>query len=139
MSAIRSKHEVKTILDFSDVKNTQIYIKQSLKTAEFNQIHYHDNGIGVVYVDHEIQVGMYKITLLLNCSRDAKLLKDYGRFSITISEYEQGSRKSIDLKRDRRFKHQSWIDYNENEQLNISKLTDIIIYCNRLNRLKSFL
>lgn len=135
MSAIKSKYEHKTILDFSDKKVTRNSIQKSLRQAEFIQTYYENSGVSLTYIDNEIIVGMYKIRLFLDVVDGAKKLRDYGRFQISI----QGGSKWINLTRDSRFKSQTWIKSNENNQLNISHLVDIILHCQRLDKLKSFL
>lgn len=85
---------------------------------------------------NEIRVGMYTITLELplDGSFNWHRLREYGDFQISICDT-----KLIDLKRDVRFKDQSWVSHNFFGQLRIKHLIDIISYVHRLNKLKAFL
>lgn len=140
MSAIRSKHKLK-VLDFSDESVTKNIIKQALNSNEFIAIFCDDNGIDLpYYTDYEIKIGIYNITLFLDYSKskNAKLLKDYGKFGISINESTSKGIRWINLSKDVRFKNQKWVTNNSKYKLSISKLLEIILYCKRLNNLKSF-
>lgn len=138
MSAIKTKHESRTILDLSNSKRLskhQAY--KLLRTTEFPE------RIGLSYMDYSIRVGMYVINLhLINTrfDRPAKHLKDYGNFYITINEVNVREKySSINLNRDIRFTGQDWISANNTFSLRSYHLADIIVYCQRLNALKAFL
>lgn len=141
MSAIKCKHECKTLLDFSDTKRvSKNLVKQSLRKAEMPSYHSCDNEL--IHTDYDIIVGMYRIRLKLFLSDQNKSktkLKDYGSFYIEVSEpYEEpGRRKIIWTESDRRFKSQNWSCRRNNMRIN--DLVNAIIYCNRLNNLKAFL
>ncbi len=137
MSASKSKYEHREILNFSTGKVTKNSILRSLRKADFIQEYYNESGISLVYVNNEIKIGMYKICFDLNVVDKAKKLKQYGKFGIYI--YEGKSFLPIDLDKDSRFRSQPWIHDNRENKLTMSRLTDIILYCKRLDKLKSFL
>ena len=138
MSAIRTKHESRTILDLSNSKRLSKY--QAYKLLRATEFH---ERIGQSYIDYNIKIGMYVINLHLISTKfdaPAKYLKDYGNFYISIHEVNvRGKYSSINLNRDIRFVGQNWLQPNNNYNLRAYHLADVIIHCQRLNALKAFL
>lgn len=139
MSIVKSKYEERTILDFSKGKYSKNYIRNSLSQADVREVA--SDPTRTTFIENFIKVGMYEIQLGLRGmpTPDRTHLKDYGGFYINILEPKQTAYKMIDLTRDERFKHQSWIKSNTYAKLNMVNLTDIIMYLKRLDNLKLFL
>jgi len=127
----------KTILNFSDGKVTRSKLRKSLSAAKFIPSVCRGEGLRFSFVDNEILVGMYKIRILLNWEKEGQFLRNYGGFQIRV--YQGDEEQEIDLDSDRRFNFQSWIYLNQNSKLKIKHLAEIILYCQRLNKLKAFL
>jgi hypothetical protein len=135
MTAIKITTEHKTILDFSG-KVSKNQIVQKIRDAEFLEFKYNDMNKCRTYMSYNIKIGIYTVYIdLCHTPSCAKKLKDYGTFCVRIYE---GNRE-VNLRRDARFKHQSWVQLNNKFQLRITNLVDTITYCNRLNNLKAFL
>ncbi len=135
MCLIKVTKETRTILDFSKSNVSKNLVRKSLRQAEVvAQTRLHDS---LICIENYIRVGMYDISLLLMPYPNKKRLKDYGRFAISIRE--AGKNHPISLSRDRRFKNQYWINPNRKTELLVKNLTDIIIHCNRLDKMKIFL
>lgn len=146
MSAVKCKHEYKTLLDFSKTERrvSKNLVKQMLRQAELPS--YRNSGNEIIYTNYEINVGMYHIHLLLNADEFVAQtkLKDYGSFSFELTEEILGQPKNeydmrnvIWVERDSRFKHQYWSD--RNKSIRINDLVNMIIHCKRLSNLKAFL
>jgi hypothetical protein len=92
---------------------------------------------------NRIKVGMYMIQLWFSdrdTSRNRRKLKEYGKFNIHIyEECASGDYRLIRLNRDVRFNNQYWASLNKKSGLMANSLTDAIVHCNRLSRLKAFL
>ncbi len=140
MTAIRSKFESRTILDFSNGKYSKNKIKQALSQCEVvNILEGEDRDEWLIY-DNQIKIGMYTITLHLpfDCPSTCSKLKDYGDFEISI--YDTSSKeRSINLQKDSRFRDRYWVSQNFFGKLRIKHLIDAITYCKRLDKLKAFL
>lgn len=137
MSAIKTRHEHKTILDLSNSKRlSEGQARRLLRVTEFLE------GTSPQFIDYNIKVGSYFIHLhLINASgKPACHLKDYGDFYISINEVNaRGKYSTIKLNRDYRFSDQYWISVNSRFQMRTKHLADVIILCQRLNNLKAFL
>lgn len=143
MSVLKCKHECKTLLDFTNTKRlSKNMIKNRLRKAELNS--YRRDKSGAVHrITYDILVGIYLVRLGLNSDvlNEKRKLRDYGSFSITIMElthieilgcsgfYPVSDNSNL-------FKSQYWFD---NNQIRIKDLVNAIIYCHKLNKLKSFL
>ena len=139
MSAIKSRREHQIILDFSDNKITKSFIQQALRTTRFSQFYYQSGSVGLVFIDHEIKIGNYIIELVLDRCNNASMLRDYGRFSVNIWETINDELKmKINLMRDNKFKITSWAELADKNRLNMGHLTQIILHCKRLSRLKCY-
>lgn len=139
MSVSRVKHENKVILDFSDCRISKNSITQSLRDVEVLGT-YHDDKTLDTIIDNEIKIGMYSIVLLLNSSTlnfNVRHLRQCG--PLTIRLYENSTGREINLNKDYRFKTQNWAKKNFEGQIKIKDLIEAIIYCNRLDKMKSFL
>jgi hypothetical protein len=143
MSLVKAKQEARAILDFSKGKISKNSIKESLRKTEVVEVCSHEDG-GYVMIDNYIKVGMYKIHLTMNGipTPDKTRLKDYGCFRVAI--YETNSKvskldKHINEKHDKRFKDQYWVKLNCQGKLRIKNLVDVIIFTNRLDKLRMFL
>lgn len=143
MSAIKCRQENKTLLDFSDTNKrvSKNLVKQLLRKADLPS--YQRDDANITHINHDIVVGIYKIRLSLNNELDTQKnkLKQYGNFSFTIMELTNSGEKYggayvLLPPRDKLFKNQYWY---YNNKLRINDLANAIIYCNRLNHLKSFL
>jgi hypothetical protein len=136
MSVGKGKLESRTILDFSRSKISKNYIKNSLRSVKLSDFNLYENTI--TYINNEIKIGMYNIRLHFidraPIYQDKRPLKDCGKFNINIREAK--SEEDINLSRDKRFKDQYWLG---DESMKINTLTDVIMYCSRLNDLKPFL
>ncbi len=140
MTAIRSKFESRTILDFSSGKYSKNKIKQALRQCEvINILEGEDRDEWMIY-DNHIKVGMYTIALNLpfDCPSTYRKLRDYGDFEISI--FDTSSKEHcINLQKDSRFKDRYWVSHNFFGKLRIKHLIDIIAHCKRLDKLKAFL
>jgi len=132
MSLCKLQYEYRTILDFSEKNVSRNLVRTSLTKTEVLGLHNIESEL--MYIENEIKIGMYRIRLLLS-KLDAKHLREYGSFKIKI--YQADS--CINLHRDKRFNIQPWVDKNEENNLRVKDLVDVILYCNRLNNLSSFL
>ena len=133
MTASKTIHEYRTILDFSNKVSKNI-IKQSLQNAEVLSICPDKNS--VTYIENEIKVGMYTVHLHLhNYETNIRNLRGHGRFSISIHQTGNTQANYLESK----FKDQPWVKRNDKADLRIQDLINIIYYCNRLNQLKIFL
>lgn len=143
MSVSKVKHKYQTILDFSDQHLTKTKIKRSLSSVIIQSLYKSDNNIlsdEMICIENEIKVGMYKICLILSPSIQRftnHKLKDFGNFTIQLYELNK-TPKEINLKKDNRFKEQSWTN-KLNLGLKVNDLANIICYCQRLDKLKAFL
>lgn len=136
MSASKVKHESNTILNLqswgiSKHKVTKILRQAVLPDCKFQGSH-------VVYFDNRIEVGMYRIDLILDHFKSGSHLKDYGRFSVKIFERVREGYFELRPYKDDRFVDCLWLARNENNQLTITDLTEIILRCAELDRLKLF-
>lgn len=135
MTAIRTTIEHKTILDFSDSRNSHNYVMNKLRSAEFLEFKSSRKGVRT-YLNYNIKVGIYTIFVdLFHTQSCAKKLKDYETFCIRVSE----GNKEINITRDDRFSSESWVKINKKLSLNTSNLAEAIVFCSRLNSLKCFL
>lgn len=137
MTALRIEEQPKTILDFSGLKSSKNRVRLDLQQCQINNIIENESGELTIF-RNEIKVGMYRIVLALppDSPADCSRLKDYKDFEVLIYDDEDAS---INLKKDKRFKDQYWVQYNFFGKLRASHLIDIILYCQRLNRLSAFL
>ena len=150
MTVIKCKQEYRALLDFSGTERlTKNSVKKLLLNSEVCSYKRIDDQI--IYSTYEVNVGMYKIRLLLDlapyyrefdtpkiseCSSN-KMLADCGTFYIELYEKYNDSYKHIATDKDNRFKKEYWSPYFKG--MHINDLTNIILYCNRLHQLKVFL
>jgi hypothetical protein len=142
MSLVKSKQEFRTILDFSKGKLSKNKIKNSLREAEV--LEYTQHGDAISFVTNDIQIGMYQIRLCfysVNAEQSRNRLKEYGGFRVAIYERHRRSNaiQHINLDKDKRFNGQYWTKINKGYNLRMKHLVDIIMFTNRLNKLKMFL
>lgn len=138
MSTKKGKQEIRTILDFSQGKISKNSVRKALRQVVVEDVLDSETDVKLIY--NVIKVGPYKIHLRFPfLSETNKKLKEYGKFKIVVSEMNRDVESAINLSSDRRFKTQYWISHNENFQMLMKTLADVIVYCGRLNRLKSFL
>ena len=100
--------------------------------------------VGELFLENDIIVGMYQIRLFFNhreVGQHRTRLRDYGGFRIAIYERTRKGTvlHNINLNKDSRFKHETWIDLNKDCNVRIKNLVDIIILLQRLNSLRMFL
>ena len=159
MSVHNIKYEYRTILDFSQEKVSKVNIRKKLSIVEVVDIEipYQKNregyikitdGSDLIYIRNEIQIGMYRVRLLVSsryCTkngysykRDTHNLRDYGGFKVKIFQIGSRSTYEIDLDRDIIFKKNGWRKKNMNNKLRISDLADIILHCHRLHNLRAY-
>ena len=142
MSADRRNYQYKTILDFTNPRLSKNFITQSLRRTNF-VCSISDEHTGIVtHVEPEVKVGMFKIHLVLSpTSRDSnfKNLRNYGKFYIKIYELSSRGEKEINSFRDPLFKKQYWASKNFKSWLKIKDLINIIMYLNKIDKLKAFL
>ena len=136
MTVMKTKSELRTILDFSTGKCSKNYIRNSLRNCSITNLCENENERTLYF--NEIKIGMYSIMLLLPFDSSTKWnkLRDYGDFEVKIYDSKTSA---IDLKKDGRFNNQYWVHKNCFGQLRIKHLVDIITYCYRLNNLNAFL
>lgn len=144
MSLVKGKQEFRTILDFSFNKISKNRIKQSLRQAEVLEVIQQEESSICTFVENDIIVGMYQIRLFFNhreVGQHRTRLRDYGGFRIAIYERTRKGTvlHNINLNKDSRFKHETWIDLNKDCNVRIKNLVDIIILLQRLNSLRMFL
>lgn len=138
MSLAKSKHETKTILDFSD-NITRNKIIQSLRKVDV--INYKiDRDKKYIFFSNHIKIGLFKIRLVISSPNDGIVrnkLKDYGGFSIVINGYE----KPISQETQSYIRKCNWfkVNYKLSYQMRIKNLVEIIIQLQRLSRMQSFL
>jgi hypothetical protein len=136
MTAIKITTEHKTILDFSDGKVSRNHITNKVRCADFLEFTHNDKYDMRTYLSYDIKIGIYTVYVdLLHTASCAKKLKDYGTFCVRI--FEGG--KEVNLKRDVRFRTQSWAKDSNKFKMRIPHLVEAIMFCNRLNHLKAFL
>src|SRR5574337_50905 len=132
MTAIRVHEEHQTVLDFSNGKHSKNKIKRTLGECKFRWME--EDTLFI----NKIKVGMYSIELFSFENPPGYLkLKDCQSFDISIRE--SNSSKDIPLDRDPRFRNQYWVNYNSAGKLRMKHLVDVIIHCQRLDRLKAVL
>ena len=137
MTAIKAKSQDRVILDFSAGKCSKNRVKQALRQCDvINWDEGKEDRNELTIYENQIKVGMYTIHLELpfDTPEGWRKLRDYGDFQVTISDG-----RTIDLKRDGRFKNQYWVSQNFFGKLRIKHLIDIITHCHRLNKLRAFL
>lgn len=149
MTAIKSRIAFRTILDFSNENVTKSLVRRELRETNVPEAELNDQTI--TYINNQIQVGMYTILLVFPDSSQSieegnlrSRLREYGDFLIRISEnspvMDQGKKydflQEIDITRDRRFRTQRWSHYST---FNMTDLTEVIMYCHRLDSVKAFL
>lgn len=139
MSASKIKHEFRTVLHVN-YKLTKTKVVKLLRDTDILLIE--ENGPTAVYIDNQIDIGMYIIRLLLNRNyikrSNPQRLRDYGEFNIRIYEKNRSNLIEIDIFKNSLFSDLDWVQRNENKSLKINDLIAAIIYCNRLDRLKAF-
>lgn len=139
MTAIRSHEEPRTVLDFSQGKSSKNKIKQALTDCTLASL-VEDQDYEVTLYLNQIKVGMYSIVLQLPYDLEGtRKLKDFKDFEISIYDSEDVRTSRINLKKDPRFKDQYWVPLNFFGKLKVKHLTDVVVYCQRLDRLKAFL
>ncbi len=141
MSAIKSKQESRTVLNFDVNLPTKDQIKKVLDDIEVTDLYYSKDVGDVTFIDNDIIVGMYKIQLLFYSptTNSKQKLKNRNKFKISLFERNSFGDKRINLAKDSRFNLCSWIKLNEKYQLSTEDLSEIICMCHRLNILKIFL
>jgi hypothetical protein len=131
MTSIRTTVEHKKILDFSQEKISKSFVKRTLKSTKFNCI---ERRVGVsALIFNHITVGMYSIQLILEARGGLK------NFSAYIKDNPAPHQGFINIRKDSRFNNQYWSTLIQDCKLNVDNLVDIIMYCHRLDRLKTFL
>lgn len=131
MTAIKIQNKV--TLDFSNKKVTKHSIRQALRYTEMYYMDPLDKGKTIYNI---IKVGIYNIHLIFDPSKietGFNKLRNYGKFTIFISD----KKSKIDLNHDSKFNNQYWI--KNISHLRINNLIDVILYCNRIDKLKLFL
>jgi hypothetical protein len=159
MSTHKIKYEYRTILDFSGEKLNKTNIKKMLNSTEVVDVEIplkrsregyikitEDNDL--IYIRNEINVGMYKIRLLVSSryqtksghsyKKDTHHLKEYGGFKIQIFQIGSRSIYEIDLDKDSKFRRNGWRKKNMQGELKSDDLTDIIMFCHRLHNLRAY-
>ncbi len=136
MSISKVSHEFRTIMNVGSKKVSAYKIKKILR--ETNVLSYERGGHKATAIDNQIDIGIYRIILLLDQSDEATKLRDYGRFKIRVFERFPTRQEEINLKRDYRFKGYEWIQRNEDNKFCISDLVQAILTCNKLDALKVF-
>lgn len=136
MSAVKVKHESRTILNLS--QNVLSYsgvekILRDTKVSCFERL-----GNVCLSIDNQINIGMYTIRLELSRKEAAEKLRDYGRFSIRIFENGRDGLREVNLKKHEIFRERSWVQRNQEEQFRISDLVEVILLCRRLHNLRAF-
>lgn len=138
MTAIRIQY--KTILDFSNQNINKSQVARAIKTVQLCSSSKEDE-FSVYYND--IVVGMY-IVRLFGAPRSELGTKKWENFGFYI--YEAGNSdirafdKWINLRKNPLFNQQYWASSEGNISAIKSKdIVNIIMHCNRLNSLKSFL
>lgn len=140
MTVIRAKNERRIVLDFSDDKLSKNKIKQALRDLEISILEYSPENNTNTFIQNEIKVGMYIISVCLgdmNIQSDKYKLRDFGIMNVSIRE--NNSFSPIDVYQDGRFKKQYWCQTYPVNGLKIKHLVDIIHHCRRLDNLKIFL
>jgi hypothetical protein len=137
MSVVKGKTDYRVVLDFSNEKCSKNKVKMALRKAEILNLQFEQYGHTCTRIQNIIKIGMYTIRLWLpgDTPQSWNKLKDYGDFEIDLYD----TSKSIDMTKDSRFKGQYWSNMNFFGKLRIKHLIDIIMHCNRLNRLSAFL
>lgn len=136
MSAIKSEHEFRTIINIKSNKISEYKVKKILR--ETNVLSWESTAQKFTSIDNQIDIGIYRISLILNDKPFAKKLKDYGKFTIRIFELYPGTETEIDLRKDYRFKKYEWIRKNECGSFCINDLVKAILDCHKLDSLKIF-
>lgn len=139
MTAIRSQEEQRTVLDFSHGKTSKNKIKKALDNCQLTSLEETEDNEVTLYLN-SIKVGMYTIEIRLPYDLEGpRKLKEFKDFEISIHDSSDIKSKSIDLKRDSRFKSQDWTQYNSFGNFKIKHMVEAIYYCKRLDKLKAFL
>jgi hypothetical protein len=145
MTVIRTKdRETRTLLDFSNERFSKNKIKQllrNLKVEVWKLDNYNvDTKTGITFVDNEIKVGIFTISINLAMASGSYKLKDFpGGMSIIIQESGRNQPPPMMWRENKLFKNQYWMSYNSMGNFKIKHLADVIHYCCRLNKLKCFL
>ena len=141
MSLINGRQEYRTILDFSKQKISKTKVKRALSRADVIEIERDAGNNSYNFIENEINVGMYQIRLSfysLSTEKRTKL-KEYGGFSVVLYEKLRENKRYIDLSYDERFKDQYWVKPNKDYKIRMKNLIDIIMYTQRLDKLKMLL
>jgi hypothetical protein len=142
MSLVKGRQEFRTILDFSKEKLSKNKIKTALRQVEV--LEYARGQDSTLFIENNIKIGMYNIRLLFSsCDADKNRnrLKEYGGFQVAIYERNRKCNiiQNINLLKDKRFKNQYWTNLNNGYNIRMKNLIDIIIFTERLNKLRMFL
>ncbi|HEY5268310.1 MAG TPA: hypothetical protein VII94_04205 [Candidatus Saccharimonadales bacterium] len=135
MTAIKAKQEPRIIFDFSSGKYSKNKIKQILRNCEVVNGSTSKEGVTTIY-HNQIKVGMYTLHLCLPYDSPFtwNKLKQFKDFGIDITDP-----RTIDLRKDIRFRDKYWVMHDSFGNLRIKHLIDIIDHCCRLNKLRAFL
>ncbi len=136
MSVSKMSHEFRTIINVGSKRMSAYKIKKILR--ETNVLSLDRASHKSTSIDNQIDIGIYRIMLILDQSDEATKLRDYGRFKIRLYELFPTRQQEIDLKRDYRFKGYEWIQRNEDNKFCIRDLVQAILTCNKLDALKVF-
>lgn len=135
MTAVKTKNEYKTIIDFSNLKVSKNLIRRELRKIEVNYSYI--SNFNTIKIINTIKIGEYTIRLYLtnysNCLFGK--LKKFGPFYINIYDHD----KRINLLNNTAFKNEYWNKINNKFQIRTKNLIDIIMYCYKLNQLQVFL
>ena len=141
MTALRTKSESKTILDFSEIEINKKTVKEILNNLKLTSI-YNKNSYLIV-VDNNIKVGNYLVvlsTMLPECFGifGEQELKKFKSLHVEIFELNKGRSEKLILGRDLRFKNQYWLEENKKSKLKVNHLVDILLHCRRVDKLSAF-
>jgi hypothetical protein len=136
MSLVKSKSEIRTILDFSQGEVSKNSIRRALRQVEITQTYKDDSNLPVM-ISNQIKIGIYTLVISFGGmpNYEVKSLGRCGKLHIVIYEQRGSQLDLIGMK----FKNQYWSKLNLQDSLKANHLIDVILHLKRLNNLKVFL
>lgn len=133
MSVSKATHEFRTVLDLPRERLSKNKVSKLLSETKFS---YRE---ATVYIENVLKIGSYHIRLILNpTTSDTGPLRNYGGFNIRLYQMKRDGLQEIHPEKDENFKSNDWAKKNYNDKLRSSDLVNVILYCNRLDKIRIF-
>lgn len=142
MTVLRTKSENKTILDLSQVEVNKKIVKKLLNNLKLTNTYNKNNYL--IIVDNIVKVGSYLVFLGVDFPENFGIFGEYNlkkikSLHIEIFQLNKNNQMGkIVLEKDLRFKNQYWLENNRKNSLKFNDLIDILVHCQRVNKLQVF-